>query len=132
MADRQGESIHTLFGDALRESTDLARKELALFKAEMTAKVTGLVVGLAMFVAAAVFAIIALSLFVQSLVEWLARVVNSEALASLIVGVVMAAAAVGLILYGKSKLTAAGLMPERTIRNIQRDTQVLTERISTS
>ena len=132
MADRQGESIHTLFGDALRESTDLARKELALFKAEMTAKVSGLVMGLAMFVAAAVFAIIALSLFVQSLVEWLARIVNSDALAALIVGAGMAAVAVGLILYGKSKLTASGLMPERTIRSVQRDTQVLSERVSTS
>ena len=132
MADRQGESIHTLFGDALRESTDLARKELALFKAEMTAKVSGLVMGLAMFVAAAVFAIIALSLFVQSLVEWLARVVNSDALAALIVGAGMAAVAVGLILYGKSKLTASGLVPERTIRSVQRDTQVLSERVSTS
>ena len=131
MADRQGDSIHTLFGDALRDSTDLARKEFALFKAEMTAKVTGLVMGLAMFVAAAVFAIIALSLFVQSLVDWLARVVNSDALAALIVGAVMAAVAVGLVLYGKSKLTAAGLVPERTIRNVQRDTQVLTERVST-
>jgi apolipoprotein N-acyltransferase len=98
----------------------------------MTEKVTGLVMGLAMFVAAAVFAIIALSLFVQSLVEWLARVVNSDALAALIVGAGMAAVAVGLILYGKSKLTASGLVPERTIRSVQRDTQVLSERVSTS
>jgi Putative Actinobacterial Holin-X, holin superfamily III len=131
MAEPQGESIQRLIGDALRDSTDLARKELALFKAEMTEKVTGLVTGLAMFVGAAVFAIIALSLFVQSLVEWLAGVIDSEALAALIVGVVMAAAAVGLVLYGKSKLAAFGLVPERTIRNVQRDTQVLTERVST-
>jgi hypothetical protein len=131
MAEPQGESIQRLIGDALRDSTDLARKELALFKAEMTEKVTGLATGLAMFVGAAVFAIIALSLFVQSLVEWLAGVVDSEALAALIVGVVMAAAAVGLVLYGKSKLAAFGLVPERTIRNVQRDTQVLTERVST-
>jgi len=131
MAEPQGESIQRLIGDALRDSTDLARKELALFKAEMTEKVRGLAIGLGMFVAAAVFAIIALSLFVQSLVDWLARVVNSDALAALIVGVAMAAAAVGLVLYGKSKLAAFGLIPERTIRNVQRDTQVLTERVST-
>jgi len=131
MAEPQGESIQRLIGDALRDSTDLARKELALFKAEMTEKVHGLAIGLGMFVAAAVFAIIALSLFVQSLVDWLARVVNSDALAALIVGVAMAAAAVGLVLYGKSKLAAFGLIPDRTIRNVQRDTQVLTERVST-
>ena len=43
----------------------------------------------------------------------------------------MAAVAVGLVLYGKSKLSAFGLIPERTIRNVRRDTQVLTERVST-
>ena len=43
----------------------------------------------------------------------------------------MAAVAVGLVLYGKTKLAAFGLIPERTIRNVRRDTQVLTERVST-
>ena len=44
----------------------------------------------------------------------------------------MAAVAVGLVLYGKSKLAASGLVPERTIRSVQRDAQVLTERVSAS
>jgi len=41
MVEPQGESIQRLIGDALRDSTDLARKELALFKAEMSEKVRG-------------------------------------------------------------------------------------------
>jgi glycerol uptake facilitator-like aquaporin len=130
MADHRGENIQTLLGDALRDTTDLARKELALFKAEMAQNVRNLAMGLAMFVAAAVFAIICISLLTQSLVEWLATKVNSDALASLIVAVIMGAIAGGLILYGRSKMSASTLTPDRTIRNVQRDTAVLSERVS--
>ena len=41
MPDSQGNSIHSLIGDALRESTDLARKEMALFRTEMTENIRG-------------------------------------------------------------------------------------------
>jgi glycerol uptake facilitator-like aquaporin len=130
MADHRGENIQTLLGDALRDTADLARKELALFKAEMAQNVRNLAMGLAMFVAAAVFAIICISLLTQSLVEWLATKVNSDALATLIVAVIMGAIAGGLILYGRSKMSASTLTPDRTIRNVQRDTAVLSERVS--
>jgi Putative Actinobacterial Holin-X, holin superfamily III len=130
MADYEGERIQTLLGDALRDSTDLARKELALFKAEMAQNVRSLAIGLAMFVGAAVFAIICVSLLTQSLVEWLAIRLNSEALASLIVAVVMGAIAIGFVLYGRSKMSAASLTPDRTLRSVRRDTEVLSERVS--
>ena len=130
MPDQQGNSIHTLIGDALRESTDLARKEMALFRTEMTENIRGLVMGLAMFVGAAVFAVVAISLLVQSLVDWLAKLLNSDALAALIVGVVMAAIAIGLALYGKSKVSPSALAPTRTVRNLRRDTEVISERVS--
>jgi Putative Actinobacterial Holin-X, holin superfamily III len=132
MADHRPENIQTLLGDALRDSTDLARKELALFKAEMAQNVRNLAVGLGMFIGAAVFAIICLSLLVQSLVEWLATKVNSEALAALIVAVVMGAIAGGLVMYGRSKMSASSLTPDRTVRSLRRDTEVLTERVSAS
>lgn len=131
MADHQGPSINTLLSDALRDSTDLARKELALFKAEMAQNVRNLAMGIVMFVVAAVFGVITLSLLVQSLVEWLATKVNSEALAALIVAVVMGACAIGFALWGRSRMSASTLTPDRTIRNVQRDAQVLSERVST-
>jgi glycerol uptake facilitator-like aquaporin len=130
MADHQGQTIHTLLGDALRDSTDLARKEFALFKTEMSQNVRNLAMGLGMFVGAAVFAIISISLLTQSLVEWLATKLNSEALASLIVAVAMGAIAGGFVLYGRSKMSASSLTPDRTIRNVQRDAAVLSERAS--
>jgi len=122
--------IQNLFGEALRESSDLARKEFALFKTEMSESIRNLFLGIAMMVGAAVFAIAAIMLLTEALVEWLARVVNSEALAALIVGGIMAALAIGLGLYGRSKFSAFSLTPERTVRSIKLDTQVLSERVS--
>ncbi len=125
-----GQSIHNLLGDALRESTDLARKEFSLFRTEMSENVKGLVMGLIMFVAAAVFAIACIILLTEALVEWLGQVLNSEALAALIVAVVMGAIAIGLALYGRSKMAASSLTPNRTVRSVQRDTEILSERVS--
>jgi hypothetical protein len=42
----RGQSIHNLLGDALRESTDLARKEFSLFRTEMGETSSGLVIGI--------------------------------------------------------------------------------------
>lgn len=126
----RGQSIHNLLGDALRESTDLARKEFSLFRTEMGENIKGLVIGIGMFVAAAVFAVACLILLTEALVKWLAVLLNSEALAALIVAVVMGAVALGLVLYGRNKLAASSLTPNRTVRSVQRDTEILSERVS--
>jgi hypothetical protein len=123
---RQDQSIYTLLADALHDSTELARKELALFKAEMAQNARNLAIALGIFVAAAVFAIISVSLLVEAVVEWLATMLGSEALAALIVAVLMAAVAGGLAMYGRSKLSASALTPDRTVRNVQRDAAALT------
>ena len=130
MQDTSNQSLHNLFGEAIRETSDLAQKEFALFRTEMSQNVRTVFLGLAMVVAAAVFAIAAVMLFTESLVEWLARVLESEALAALIVGSVMAAIAIGLGLYGRSAITRFSLTPQRTVRSIKRDTEVLSERVS--
>ena len=131
MADYPGQSINTLLGDALRDTQDLARKELALFKAELSDNVSTLLMGVGMIAAGGVFAIAAIILFTAALVAWLATIVGSEALANLIVGAVMAAIAVGLVLYGRSTMSSASLAPQRSVRSIQRDTQVLSEKVAT-
>jgi F0F1-type ATP synthase membrane subunit c/vacuolar-type H+-ATPase subunit K len=122
------QSIQGLVGEALRESTDLAQKEFTLFRTEITQNIRTLFIGLAMVVVAAIFAIAAIMLLTESLVEWLATVVNSEALAALIVGGVMAAIAIGLGLYGRSAMSSSTLTPQRTMRSLKRDAEVLSER----
>ncbi len=123
-------AIHNLVGDALRESTDLASKEFALFRTEMAANVKSLFLGIAMLIGAAVFAVAAIIWLTQALVEWLGAVLESEALAALIVGGALAAIAIGLGLYGRSAMSSATLTPERTVRSVRRDGEVLSERVS--
>jgi hypothetical protein len=48
----------------------------------------------------------------------------------LIVGGGMAAIAVGFVLYGRSTMSATSLAPNRSIKSIQRDTQVLSEKVA--
>ena len=124
------QSIQNLVGEALRESSELAQKEFALFRTEITQNVRALFVGLAMVVVAGIFAIAALLVLTQALVAWLATVVGSTALAALIVGGVLAIIAIGLGIYGRSSMSSSSLVPHRTVRSVKRDTQVLTERVS--
>lgn len=128
MQGNGNQTIQGLVGEALRESTDLAQKEFTLFKTEVSQNIRTLFMGLAMLVVAAVFAIAAVMLLTESLVEWLATVVNSEALAALIVGGVLALIAIGLGLWGRSAMTSSSLMPQRTMRSLKRDAEVLSER----
>lgn len=128
MQGNGNQTIQGLVGEALRESTDLAQKEFTLFKSEISQNMRTLFMGLAMVVAAAVFAIAAVMLLTESLVEWLATVVDSEALAALIVGGILAVIAIGLGLWGKNAMTASSLTPQRTMRSLKRDAEVLSER----
>src|SRR3954452_3123416 len=124
------ENVPKLLGEALRESVDLARKEFTLFRTEMSDNVRTIAMGLVMVIAAAVFAILALIWLTQALVDWLATVVGSHALAALIVGGVLAVVAIGLGLYGRSAMSKTSLAPTRTAQSLQRDKEVLTESVS--
>jgi hypothetical protein len=42
----------------------------------------------------------------------------------------MALIALGLVLYGRSAMSVANLAPTRTVRSVQRDTEVLSERMA--
>jgi hypothetical protein len=130
MTANNHQTIQGLVGEALRESTDLAQKEFNLFRTEMSQSVRTLFIGLAMVVVAAIFAIAAIMLLTESLVEWLAAVLESEALAALIVGGVMAVIAIGLGLYGRHAMSASSLAPQRTMRSLKRDAEVLSERVT--
>ncbi len=130
MPDQQGQSLQGLVAEAVRESTSLAQKEFALFRTEVSENLKAMLMGMAMLVMAAIFAIAAIMLFTEALVKWLATVVGSEALAAVIVGGVLVIIAVALGLWGRSAISAASLAPTRTLHSLQRDGQVLSERVS--
>lgn len=129
MADGQG-SLQGLVGDALRDAASLAGKEFALFRTEMSENVAGLAKGAGMFGAAAVFAVASLIWLTQALVYGLVLIVHSQWIAALIVGAGLAIIAAVLVFAGKSMLSAASLAPKRTVRQLKRDTEILTERTS--
>lgn len=130
MAEPGNGSIQGLLAEALHETTDLARKEIALFRTEMSTNLRTLFLGLGMVVGAAVFAVVALLVLVDALVKWLATVVHSEALAALIVGGVFLIVAVGLALAGSRAMSLSTLAPTRTTRQVRQDARVLSERVS--
>lgn len=131
MAEPSVRSIPTLVGDAVREMRDLFANEIALFRAEMAQGVHRLSLGLSLLLMAAVFAVAGLFTLLLALVKGLAVLLQSDALAALIVGSVFLLLALGLGLFGRSKTSLATLEPTRTGRQVKQDAQVLTERIDT-
>ncbi|MDB5560192.1 MAG: hypothetical protein JWQ36_3126 [Enterovirga sp.] len=130
MADGQGASLQSLVGDALRDAADLASKEFALFRTEMSENIAGLAKGAAMFGVAAVFAVASLIWLTQALVYGLELIVHSRWLSALIVGAALAIIAGVLVMAGRSLISANSLEPKRTMRQLKRDTEILTERAS--
>jgi type VI protein secretion system component VasK len=123
-------SIQALIADALREASELASKEIALFRTEMTSNVRSLFVGLAMMVLAAVFAVTAMLVLIGALVKFVATLVGSEWLAALLVGGGMLLIAVVLGVIGARAMSLSNLAPTRTTRQVQQDARALTERVS--
>ena len=130
MPDRpNAESIQDVFADALRDTSDLAQKELALVRAEISESIRQVFLGIATMIGAAVFAVGTIMLLIDALEEWLATIVNSEALAAFIIGLAMALIALGLGLYGR-KTVSSSLTPSRTTRPVQSDTRPLSKRVA--
>ncbi|GJE50627.1 hypothetical protein GOFOIKOB_3677 [Methylobacterium tardum] len=131
MAEPGLRSIPTLVGDAVRELRDLVGSEITLFRTELAQGVHRISFGLSLLLVAAVFAIAGLFTLLLALVKGIAVLVQSDALAALIVGGVFLLLAIGLGLFGRSKTSLSTLEPTRTGRQVKQDAQVLTERMDT-
>lgn len=125
MSDRS--TLQDLLGSALRDGVGLARTEFALFRAEIASNATGFAKGAAMFVAASVFAVASLIWLTQALVYWLEILTGSKWMSALIVGGLLLVVAAALVFVGKNFLSAASIVPERTLQSLKRDASVLSE-----
>lgn len=121
--------VHQLVADALREASTLASQEFELFRKEMSHNMKLLVSGIFALVVAAVFAIGTLILLTAALVDWIALQVDSRVLASLIVAGVTLLLMIIFLLLAKSRLSSATLEPRRTIRSVERDGEVISQRM---
>ena len=121
-------TVPNLLGDAIRETRELVSTEVVLFRVEMTDSLHHLTLALSLFIAAGVFAMAGVVVLILALVKGLAVLLHSEALSALVVGGVFAAIALGLALWGRSKVSLSGLEPTRTERQVRQDLTIITER----
>lgn len=129
MTEPRPRTVLELAGDAIRETRELVSTEIALLRTEMAEGLHHLTVALGLFMAAGVLVLTALLVWIFALVKALAVLLQSDALAALIVGGVFAAIAMGLALYGRSKASLSGLEPTRTERQLRQDAAIITERV---
>jgi putative superfamily III holin-X len=129
MLEPQDRSIPGLMGDLLEQVTDLVRKEIQLFRAEMSDKATQAMVAAGSVLAAAVIALTALNVLAAALVAALAKAGIPGAWSAVIVGAGLAIVAFIMAKKGIDNLKAGNLAPERTARAAARDVTMVKEKI---
>lgn len=126
--ERGPRALYQLIADALREASELASREFALFRAELSENIRRLIAGIVMLMAAAIFGVATIVLLTAALVEWIAVLVGSSALAALIVAGVTLALAIVFALIARSRLSLTTLDPRRTRESVSRDGDVFSNR----
>lgn len=125
----EDQSVRALFADLINSVTTLVRQELRLVQAEGSEKVSQATTGAVAVLAGLLVATCALLILLQALVIALAEFTEMPAsLASLIVGLVLAVIAFVLIHQGQSNLSPDKLTPERTMRTLRDDKDMVMEK----
>jgi len=126
-----------LIGGLANDISTLFRKEIQLAKAETSEKVSQVVGGVELLLAGAVLALGALGVLLAAavtglaalLVSWGMGETGANSLASLIVGIVVAALAFVLVNRGLKSLKGNNLQLERTAHSLGRDADMVKERL---
>ncbi|MEO8216689.1 MAG: phage holin family protein [Acidobacteriota bacterium] len=120
----EDKTLGTLIRDLTEDLSTLVRNEIALARYELrkTAANVGLVG--ALFGAAAFLALVAVVFLITTIVLALAIVIPTW-LATLIMGVVLIAIAVGLVLYGRSRLEKIEFAPTSTVESVKSNVEAI-------
>ncbi|APG48025.1 phage holin family protein [Phaeobacter porticola] len=116
-----------LFVTVLKQMSQLLQDEVRLARAEISQNLSRAGVAVAMVAVGAVLAIVGLHVLAAALVAMIAALGLSVGTAALIVGGPLVALAVGLVMLGVNRLSPSALMPDRSLRNMQRDLKTLKE-----
>lgn len=127
MTDTSQKPASTLVGDALQSVSSLVRQEVDLARAEINDNLTKAAVAVGLLVGAVVIALTALNVLAAALVAALADAGIASGWAALIVGVVFAVIAFGMMAKGINDLKLNSLAPTRTAKNVKRDAEALKE-----
>lgn len=129
MAESSEQTTTRLLANALREAQDLIAKQIDLLRAEVGDGIHKLTLALVLVIAAAILVVIGLMVFVVALVKGLAVMLGSEVLAALIVGGGFLLVAIGLALWGHSKMSLRNLAPDQTLHALKQDAVIVEEHL---
>lgn len=121
-------TIRSLLGDLIDSTTRLVRQELRLAQAEATQKLQKAQTRLVTIIAGLLLGFCALLILLQAIVAALATVMPAW-LASVLVGSALAIAATIVIKQGQAHLNAEELVPNRTIRSVKKDKDMVMEKV---
>ncbi len=126
MTIEQRMSLRELVGGVAEDARDLVRGEVALARAELEQKADRLTAGVISLFGAMMLAYVGLIIVLIAAAQALARVMPDWA-ASLIVGVIVLV--IGTILAGTARkaLSPSGMVPDRTMRNVEADARTIKE-----
>jgi drug/metabolite transporter (DMT)-like permease len=121
------QSVKSLLAELANNMSKLIRQELQLVQVETSEKTSQALEGVFVIIGGLLLAFAALLILLQALVVGLSEFMEPW-LASLIVGVAVAVIAFALIKYGQSNLKASNLTPDRTIRVMREQKDMVMER----
>ena len=123
MAETKDKSLGELFGDLMRETSNLVRQEVQLAKTEMTQKAAIVGKSLGLAIAGALLGLGAFGAFVATMILLLVKFGLDAWLAALIVTAVLGGLAAALALMGISAIKKASLAPKHTVETLKEDVQ---------
>lgn len=126
-----GENLADLIRQLTHQGTHLAEQQLNLVKAEVRESANEMKVAVGSMAGAAVVGIAGLGVTLMGLGFLLGQAIHHTALATLIVGVVTLVVAFIMYRGGSSKLRAANLTPDRTVRTLERTPDAATGNLTT-
>ena len=124
-------SLGELFSELASETSTLVKQEVALAQTELTQKATKVGKNVGYLVVGGAVAYAALLAFIAALIIGLGNLLGNNYWASaLIIGAIVAVAAVIMIMSALSALKNAGITPTQTVETIKEDAQWLKDQMS--
>jgi len=114
-------SISRLLGGAFEQLAQLVQTEIRLAKAELADKAAKAGMGVGLVFGGLLLMVPALVLFLIALALFLTNMGLSPVTAHLLAGAIGAGASAVLLVSGLARLKPSGLVPDTTIRQIQKD-----------
>ncbi len=124
----QDQPIKSLLADVFSGITTLLRQELQLVQAESSEKLSQAMTGFLSLLVGLLVGFSALIILLQALVLALSNVM-APTYAALLVGGTVALVAFILIQQGQSRVKAGNLMPERTMKAMREDREMVMEKV---